>query len=70
MINILMSAEHLSRPIENPVVKFLIILAIILFAPLLLNRIKIPHILGLIMAGAVVGPHGFNLILRDDGILL
>lgn len=70
MIQTLMMTEHLTRPIENPVLKFLVILAIILFAPLLLNRIKIPHILGLIMAGAVVGPHGFNLILRDDGILL
>ncbi len=65
-----MIADHFARPIENPVVKFLIILAIILFAPLILNRLRIPHILGLIIAGAVVGPYGFNLILRDDGILL
>lgn len=65
-----MAAEHFTRPIENPVLKFLIILAIILFAPLLLNRLRIPHILGLIIAGAIVGPYGFNLILRDDGIIL
>ncbi len=70
MINTLSVAEHFTRPIENPVLKFLIILAIILFAPLLLDRLRIPHILGLIIAGAVVGPMGFNLILRDDGILL
>ncbi|MFI3333029.1 MAG: cation:proton antiporter [Rikenellaceae bacterium] len=70
MINTLMIAEHFTRPIENPVLKFLIILAIILFAPLLLDRLRIPHILGLIIAGAIVGPMGFNLILRDDGILL
>ncbi|MFI3285297.1 MAG: cation:proton antiporter [Rikenellaceae bacterium] len=70
MIQTLTIAEHFTRPIENPVLKFLIILAIILFAPLLLDRLKIPHILGLIIAGAIVGPLGFNLILRDDGILL
>lgn len=70
MINTLMMADHFTRPIENPVLKFLIILAIILFAPLLLDRLRIPHILGLIIAGAVVGPFGFNLILRDDGIIL
>ncbi|MFI3263891.1 MAG: cation:proton antiporter [Rikenellaceae bacterium] len=70
MIFALMSAEHFTRPIENPVLKFLIILAIILFAPLLLDRLRIPHILGLIIAGAIVGPYGFNLILRDDGIIL
>ncbi len=70
MINMLIMSEHLVRPIENPVVKFLIILAIILFAPLVLNRLRVPHILGLIIAGAVIGPYGFNLILRDDGILL
>ncbi|MFR9576506.1 MAG: cation:proton antiporter [Rikenellaceae bacterium] len=70
MINSLIMSEHLVRPIENPVVKFLIILAIILFAPLVLNRLRVPHILGLIIAGAIIGPYGFNLILRDDGILL
>lgn len=65
-----LSALHLSFPIEDPVLKFLIILLIILFAPLLLNRFKIPHILGLIIAGAIVGPNGFNLILRDSSIIL
>ena len=48
-------------PIDNPVLKFLLILLIILFAPLLLNRLRIPHLLGLIIAGAIVGPFGFNL---------
>lgn len=70
MMHTLMAAEHFTRPIDNPVLKFLIILAIILFAPLLLDRLRIPHILGLIIAGAIVGPFGFNLILRDDGIIL
>ncbi len=57
-------------PIDNPVLKFLLILLIILFAPLLLNRLRIPHLLGLIIAGAIVGPYGFNLMERDSSIIL
>ncbi|TRZ42159.1 cation:proton antiporter [Robertkochia solimangrovi] len=57
-------------PLTNPVLKFLLILIIILFTPILMNRIKAPPLLGLIIAGAVIGPHGFNLIIRDSGIIL
>jgi len=59
-----------SLPLTNPVLKFLIILIIILIAPILLGKLKIPHILGLIIAGAIIGPNGFNLLLRDSGIIL
>src|SRR5690554_528470 len=59
-----------SLPLSNPVLKFLVILLIILFAPILLNRVKIPHLLGLIIAGAIIGPFGFNLITRDSSIIL
>ncbi len=38
---------------------------IILLAPLLLNKLKIPHVIGLILAGVIVGPSGFNLLARD-----
>lgn len=57
-------------PLTDPVLKFLLILVIILSAPLLLNKLKIPHLLGLIIAGAVIGPHGLNLVLRDSSIIL
>jgi Kef-type K+ transport system membrane component KefB len=67
---ILMSVFDISLPLTNPVLKFLVILTIILFAPILLNKIKIPHILGLIIAGAVIGPNGINLLLRDSSIIL
>lgn len=60
----------LELPITNPVVKFLLILLIILLAPILLNRFKIPPLLGLIIAGAIVGPKGFVLMERDSGIIL
>lgn len=57
-------------PLADPVLKFLIILAIILASSLLLNKLKIPHLLGLIVAGAIIGPYGFNLILRDSSIIM
>ncbi|WP_035899331.1 cation:proton antiporter [Leeuwenhoekiella sp. MAR_2009_132] len=61
---------ELALPLTNPVLKFLLILVIILFAPIILNKIKIPYLLGLIIAGALVGPKGINLIERDNGIIL
>ncbi len=63
-------AIDFTLPLADPVLKFLLILLIILAAPLLLNRLKIPHLLGLIIAGAVIGPNGFNLVLRDSSIIL
>lgn len=60
----------IALPLTNPVLKFLLILLIILFAPLLLNRVKIPHLLGLILAGALIGPKGLGLMERDSGIIL
>ena len=59
-----------SLPIEDPVLKFLILLIIILAAPLLLNKIKVPHLIGLIIAGAVIGPHGLNILARDSNIVV
>ncbi len=51
--------------VTEPVQIFLIVLAIILFAPILLNKLRIPHIIGMIVAGVAVGPYGLN-ILADD----
>jgi len=60
----------LKFPLENPVLIFSLVLFIILFGPLVLNRLKIPPIIGLIIAGIVIGPNGFNLMLRDASIVL
>jgi Kef-type K+ transport system membrane component KefB len=61
---------NMDLPITNPILKYLLILIIILFTSIVLNKIKIPNILGLIIAGAIVGPNGLNLLLRDSGIIL
>ena len=68
MLQITLAA--ITLPLTDPVLKFLLILVIILAAPLLLNKLRIPHLLGLIIAGAIIGPHGFNLISRDSSIIL
>lgn len=60
-----LSTSFLEFPLRQPVAIFLLVMVIILFTPLLLRRLKIPHIIGMIVAGMVVGPHGFNLLERD-----
>ena len=51
---ILLSNIDFTLPLADPVLKFLLILLIILAAPLLLNKLRVPHLLGLIIAGEVV----------------
>ena len=58
--------QAVTLPFTNPVLIFFIVLVIILLAPLLLNRLKIPHIVGMIVAGVLIGPHGFHLLERDS----
>ena len=51
--------------ISEPVPIFLSVMAIILVTPLIFNRLKIPNVIGLILAGLAVGPHGFGLLDKD-----
>lgn len=53
-------------PITDPTWIFFVVLCIILFAPILLNRLHIPHIVGMLLAGVLVGPHGLDLLQRDS----
>ena len=66
----LLTIFDFNLPLNNPVLQFSVILFIILFAPIILNKFKIPHLIGLIIAGALIGPFGFNLMLRDSSIIL
>jgi len=68
MQTIFLSALEFTFPLKQPVLIFSLILFIILFAPILLNKLKIPHLIGLIIAGAIVGENGMNLLLRDSSI--
>lgn len=70
LLTLLLHALDFSLPLKNPVIIFSLVLFIILFAPILLQRIKVPHIIGLILAGTLVGPYGLNLLQRDSSIVL
>lgn len=51
--------------ISQPVAIFLLVLVIILLGPVVFRRLKVPPIVGLIIAGMAVGPYGFGLLDRD-----
>ena len=44
---------------------FFTVLIIILFAPIVMSKLRSPHIIGMVLAGVVIGPHGFNILERD-----
>lgn len=67
---LLLNDLNFDLPLRNPVIIFSLVLFIILFAPILFNKIKVPHIIGLILAGVIVGPYGLNLLRRDSSIVL
>lgn len=52
----------------DPLLIFSILLVVILIAPLIFNRFKIPGIIGLIIAGILIGPKGFGLVNMNEGI--
>ncbi len=62
--------HKIELPIGEPVIVFTIILLVILLTPLLLNKIKIPPIIGLIIIGVIIGPNGVNLLERNSSIIL
>ena len=57
-------------PITDPTWIFFLVLMIILFAPIILGRLRIPHIIGMILAGVVIGKYGFNILERDSSFEL
>ncbi|PTX22417.1 transporter (CPA2 family) [Pontibacter mucosus] len=60
----------LTLPFEAPVLIFTLVLLIILIAPIVLNKFKIPGIVGMILAGVIIGPYGFGILERDASIEL
>ncbi|BAB06563.1 cation:proton antiporter [Halalkalibacterium halodurans] len=60
----------IDHPITDPVLIFAIAMVVFFVAPLLMSRLRIPGIIGLILAGVVIGPNGFALLDRDPTIVL
>lgn len=55
----------MTLPLSQPVAIFLVVLVMILITPVLLRRFSVPHIVGMIVAGVVIGPHALNILDRD-----
>ena len=55
-------------PLQNHILIFSLILFIILLSPILLRKLNIPGIIGLIIAGVVIGPHGFGVLEKSSAI--
>jgi Kef-type K+ transport system membrane component KefB len=60
--------HEFQTPFTNSVLIFSVILFIILFIPLFFNRFKIPGIIGLIISGIIIGPHGLFLIRKNAAV--
>ncbi len=56
-------------PFTDPIPIFLTVLLVILLATVL-NRIHIPQMIGLIVAGVILGPFGFGVLDNDQSFLL
>ena len=57
-------------PITDPTAIFFVVLCIILFAPIIMGKLRIPHIVGMVLAGVVIGQYGLNILQRDDSFEL
>lgn len=57
-------------PIHDPVLIFAVVMLIILIVPIVSGKLRIPSILGLIVAGAITGPGALGLLERDDTLIL
>lgn len=54
--------------VQNPVAIFLTVIAVILVAPLIIERFRLPGIVGIIIGGIIIGPYGLNLLSVDSTI--
>lgn len=61
---------HNAPLVTNPVTIFFIVLAIIVLAPVLMNRLKIPPIVGMIIAGVIIGPYGLHILADDSSFVI
>ena len=51
--------------VSDPTTIFVVVLLIILFAPIVMSKLRIPHIVGMVLAGVLVGPYGLNILAHD-----
>ena len=52
-------------PITDPTLIFFVVLLMILLSPIIMGRLRIPHIIGMVLAGVIVGKYGLKILERD-----
>ena len=57
-------------PITDPTLIFFVVLCIILLAPIIMGKLRIPHIVGMVLAGMLIGKYGLNILERDSSFEL
>ena len=57
-------------PITDPTLIFFVVLLTILFAPIIMGKLRIPHIIGMVLAGMLIGKYGLNILERDSSFEL
>ncbi|MFP9190843.1 cation:proton antiporter [Natronosalvus vescus] len=70
MPTLLVTDAPLTPPFEDPILIFGLAMVLFLVAPLILKRYRLPGIVGIILVGAAIGPHGLGLLERDETIQL
>lgn len=62
--------SEMAMLVSDPVLVFTVVASVILLAPILADRFRIPDIIILLVAGALAGPHGLGFLERDNAIIL
>lgn len=64
------AAETAGPLITEPALVFAAVMAVILFAPIIVSRFRVPGIIGIILAGIALGPNALFVLDRTDTIVL
>jgi Kef-type K+ transport system membrane component KefB/nucleotide-binding universal stress UspA family protein len=54
---------------KEPIFSFAILLVVILVVPIIFERLRLPGMVGLLIAGVVLGPHGWNIINANSAMM-
>ena len=63
-------SDYFKLPLTDPVLVFSLVLAIIILSQVIFHKIRLPGIVGYILAGVLVGPYGLGVLQNDSSISL
>lgn len=62
--------DFVALPFEDPILVFAVAVTCFLVAPLVMERYRLPGIVGIIVVGALIGPNALGLLARGETIVL